>query len=338
MKIWIDIKNSHEPLFFKSIVSKLGDCDFVFTARNYIEVTKLLKKYNYDFIPVGKHHGKNLALKLYGLCMRELGLYFRTGKFDVALSHGSPYSVHVAVLKRRKSIHIYDNDLPTLSSRIALPFLDYLIIPKSIDASKFRRFSKKVKIFPFDGFKENIYVADYKPDPDFLDSLPFKNFITVRPEALKAEYVPKQTKSIVPEILAQLENSRFNVLYLPRYEEDRIWADSFKNVFIPPEPLNGLDACYYSQAVLTGSGTLAREAAVLGTPAVSFFPGEELLSVDQEMIKRGWLMHSRDALEIMDYIKETKKRAPDMQTSQRVREEVINILREIMGNIQRSIG
>jgi predicted glycosyltransferase len=335
MKVWIDIKNSHEPLFFKSIISKLEDYDFVFTARDYIEVTQLLKKFNYSFIPVGKHHGKNLALKLYGLCMRELGLYFRTGEFDVALSHGSPYSVHVAVLKRKKSIHIYDNDLPTLSSRIALPFLDYLILPKCIDAIKFKRFSKKVKIFPFDGFKENIYVADYKPDPDFLDSIPFKDFVTVRPEALKAEYVPKKTKSIVPEILAHLGNSRFNVLYLPRYEEDRIWVDSFKNVFIPPEPLNGLDVCYYSQAVLTGSGTLAREAAVLGIPAVSFFPGKELLSVDREMIKKGWLMHSRDALEIIGYIEKTKKRESEIQASQEVRKEVINILIEILENIQR---
>ena len=133
MKIWIDIKNSHEPLFFKSIISQLEGYDFIFTARDYIEVTKLLKKYNYNFVTIGRHHGKNLALKLYGLCMRELGLFFHTGSFDVALSHGSAHSVHVAMMKRKKSIQIYDNDLPTISSRLALPFLDFLIIPKCID-------------------------------------------------------------------------------------------------------------------------------------------------------------------------------------------------------------
>jgi len=210
-----------------------------------------------------------------------------------------------------------------------------LIIPKSIDSYNFRRFSKKVEIFKFDGFKEDIYLADYEPDPHFSDCVPVKNFIAVRPEALKAEYVPKHAKSIVPGILAELDKSGFNILYLPRYIEDRSWAQSYKNVYIPPEPLNGLDVCYYSQAVLTGSGTFAREAAVMGTPAVSFFPGKELLSVDKEMIKRGWLMHSRDPFEIVEYIKNTKKKELDIERSRNVREEVINILREILCEVKK---
>ena len=46
----------------------------------------------------------------------------------------------------------------------------------------------------------------------------------------------------------------------------------FQNIkiFVPEGPLNGLDVCY-SDAVLTGAGTFAREAAILGTPAISFF-------------------------------------------------------------------
>jgi len=333
MIIWIDIKNSHEPLFFKSIISKLGDYDFIFTARDYIEVTELLKKYDYDFVTVGKHHGKNLALKLYGLCMRELGLFFHTRKFDVALSHGSAHSVHVAALKRKKSIHIFDNDLPMLSNRLSLPFLDYLLIPDCIDAEKFKRFSKKVKIFKFDGFKEDIYIADHEPDPSFLNDIPVKSFIAVRPEALKAEYVPKHAKTIIPDIFEGLSKLGVDIIYLPRYVEDREWANSYKNVFIPPQPLNGLDVCYYAQAVLTGSGTFAREAAIMGTPAVSFFPGEELLSVDKEMIRRNWIIHSRDPAEIIEYTKRTRKRKVDVQRSRNVRDKVVNILKEILSEV-----
>ena len=135
----------------------------------------------------------------------------------------------------------------------------------------FKRYSKKVRVFKFDGFKEDIYVADYHPDPAFFENVPFKKFVAVRPEALKAEYVPKHAESIVPDILARLEDSGYNVLYLPRYEEDRTWGESYANIFIPQEPLNGLDVCYYAHAVLTGSGTFAREAAVMGIPAVCFF-------------------------------------------------------------------
>jgi len=330
MRIWIDIKNTHEPLFFKSIISVFDDHDFIFTARDYIEVTKLLDKYNYDYIKIGRHHGKKLIMKLYGLLSREFELLLRTHKFDVSLSHGSAHAVHVAFMKHKKSIHIYDNDLPTLSSRLALPFLNYLIIPESIDPYKFKRFSKKVKIFTFDGIKEDIYIADYEPDPDFLKEFPFKNFIGVRPEALKAEYVPKDAKSIVPDLLQELDKSGINILYLPRYEEDKAWAKSCENIYVPPEPLNGLDVCYYSQAVLTGSGTFAREAATMGTPAVSFYPGKELLSVDRDMISKGWIMHSRNPQEIVEYIKNTTKRKFDDERSKKVKIDVINTLKGIL--------
>lgn len=313
MKIWVDIKNSHEPLFFRSLAAGLSGHEFLFTARDYIEVTKLLDRYGYHYTTVGRHHGRKLIMKLYGLIHRELGLFFRTGKFDVSLSHGSVHAVHVAAAKRKKSIQIYDNDLPTLNNRLALPFLDYLIIPESIDRQKFQRFSKRLKIFTFDGFKEDIYVADHRPDPAFMDGLPFTDFVAVRPEALNAEYVPADVRSIVPQLLRELDRAGIGILYLPRYPQDREWGKEARNIFIPPEPLNGLDVCHYARAVLTGSGTFAREAAAMGTPAVSFYPGEELLSVDREMIRRGWMIHSREPSEIVDFVRSARRKPLDRE-------------------------
>lgn len=338
MKIWVDIKNAHEPLFFRSLLSGLEGHEFVFTARDYIEVTRLLDRYGYRYIKVGRHHGKKLIWKLYGLVRREAGLFLRTGKFDVSLSHGSAHAVHVAAAKGKKSIHIYDNDLPTLSSRMALPFLSYLVIPQSIDRQRFRRFSRRVKIYSFDGFKEDIYIADYRPDPGFLGGLPFRDFVAVRPEALKAEYVPRDARSIVPELLKELGEAGFKVLYLPRYPEDREWAAGMEaNVYIPPEPLNGLDVCYYSRAVLTGSGTFAREAAAMGTPAVSFYPGKELLAVDRDMIERDWIVHSREPSEIVRFVETSgKKAAADRERSRAVRREVVGIIQGILGEIEES--
>jgi predicted glycosyltransferase len=334
MKIWIDIKNSHEPLFFQALTADLSDHQFVFTARDYIEVTKLLDRYGYDYITVGRHHGRKLIMKLFGLVQRELGLYFRTGKFDVSLSHGSVHAVHVATAKRKKSIQIYDNDLPTLNNRLALPFLNYLIIPQSIDGQKFQRFSKKLKICTFNGFKEDIYIADHQPDPGFLDAFPFSDFVAVRPEALKAEYVPVGVRSIVPELLQELERSGMGILYLPRYEEDKEWAAGIENVYIPPEPLNGLDVCHYARAVLTGSGTFAREAAAMGTPAVSFYPGQELLSVDREMIKRGWMIHSREPSEIVDFVQKSRKNPSDKERAKTAKKEVVGIINDILSTIK----
>ena len=64
--------------------------------------------------------------------------------------------------------------------------------------------------------------------------------------------------------------------------------------------------------------TFAREAACMGTPAVSFYPGNELLSVDEEMIRRGWMFHSRDPEEIVEYVLSSKRRKVDFSRSKNI--------------------
>ena len=103
----------------------------------------------------------------------------------------------------------------------------------------------------------------------------------------------------------------------------------FSNVFIPEKPLAGLDVCYYSKAMLTGAGTFAREAALLGTPAVSFFPGN-YLAVDKEMISRKWEFKSRNPDDIYNYVNSSKKREMNIERSKEVQNRVIQIIEKIL--------
>jgi hypothetical protein len=153
--------------------------------------------------------------------------------------------------------------------------------------------------------------------------------VTVRPENILASYVPDHTRSIVPELIRSLITKGFNVLYLPRYEMDHSYIEKLDNVFIPKAPLNGLDVCYYSSAVLTGAGTFAREAAVLGTPAVSFFAGKDLLSVDKHLIKEKKMFYSRTPSDIISYLSTVKKRPFINTNSLYVKECVIEKLKSI---------
>ena len=131
-------------------------------------------------------------------------------------------------------------------------------------------------------------------------------------------------------MLKKLYKSKYNIIFLPRYESDKEYIKGMKNVYIPPEPLNGLDACFYASAVITGAGTLAREAACLGVPAVSFYSGKQLLAVDKKMIKEGKMFYSRDPQKILKYIKNTKKVNPDLERSKKVKEEVIKKIEEVI--------
>ena len=77
---------------------------------------------------------------------------------------------------------------------------------------------------------------------------------------------------------------------------------------MPDGAVNGLDACYFSDAVLTGASTMAREAACLGIPAVSFYAGSDLLTVDKSLVDAGKMFFSRNPENIMNFLKDSTDR------------------------------
>jgi len=133
-------------------------------------------------------------------------------------------------------------------------------------------------------------------------------------------------------LLKNFEKENINIVYLPRGSEDKKFAGGYENVYSPPSALNGLDLSYHARATLTGSGTMAREAAVLGTSAVSFFPDEKLLCVDQDLVNRKKILHSRDPEEIVDYVISNwnKKKKPEFEKAKKVKKEVIGIINKII--------
>jgi predicted glycosyltransferase len=234
-KIWLDIKNSHEPAFFKPFLKRFNDHEFFITSRQSAEITDLLNKMEIKNNPVGKHYGKHIVEKILGLFIREATLFFRVPEFDVALSHGSTYAIHVGKLRLRNVICFSDNDMENFEHKVTLMFIDYLIIPNVIPINTLiKQGAKKESIIQYNGFKEDVYVADFRPDPNFLDDLLFDDFITIRPEALQAAYVSRNAKTIVPQLLSEFVKENVNILYLPRYPEDNAYAKGYDNVYIPP--------------------------------------------------------------------------------------------------------
>lgn len=331
-RIWIDMKNSHEPLFFRSIIKNLPHENFVLTSRDYAELNNLLDKYRMKYTTYGSHGGRNFLRKTFErVFKRNFHLLRSLDNFDIALSFMSLESAFVGSLRDKKVISFTDNEIPQIYTKASLKFIDHLILPSAINQSDFNKLGiKSNKICQYEGYKEDIYIADFIPDSSFMDSIPFGDFVVVRPEAYKATYVSKNVKTIVPKLVRYLISNGENVIYLPRYPEDeRLVSRSTKNIYIPSNPLNGLDLCYYSKCVLTGSGTLAREAACLGVPSVSFFP-EILLAVDQMMVNQKLIYHSRDIEKILDYISNCERKIISLDRSKKVQKEVISLLRKIM--------
>lgn len=305
-KIWIDILNPSHPLIFGSVVPRLENAEVFITVRDRAETVELMKTFGLEGKIVGCDYRQPLK-KVVNLAWRTLVLFFKSGKFDWTISFENGSSILVAKLRGKKSILMCDNDLKfkqmtsgiqDMESKVKM-LADYIIIPRACYPA-FARHVNPEKLLAYDGYKEDLYIATYKPDEQFIAKLPFTNYVVIRPEALGSFYVTDK-KSIVPDLLHLLQEKGIHVVYLPREKEDYAYAEGF-DVYIPPKPLNGLDVCYYADAVLTGSGTMAREAACLGKKAVSFFPGENLLSVDQALIDEERIFHSRDPKAIGKYL------------------------------------
>lgn len=334
-KLWIDMINPSDVQFFNSLLKDLYEYEIISTTRNRAETVDLADYFKINNTVVGRDY-TNPAKKILGMIFRTLDLSLITPRFDCSLSFENGMSVFVSKLRRKKSIMYCDNDLKFIQKKSSIQdfetklksLADFTIVPK-VCYDNFKNYYDESKLLAFDGIKEDIYIADYIPNSSFLDTLPFENFIVVRPEALASIYV-KDKESIVPELLNAFTKENINVVYIPRDEGDARYAEG-TNVFIPERAFNGLDLCYYADAILTGSGTLAREAACMGTTSISFFPSSILLSPDQYLVDEGRIFHSRNVENIVDYVISRKNNQPvDLSKSKKAKDSVVSMTKEIL--------
>lgn len=323
-RIWFDFTNVPHVNFLLPIMNHLSSYEQIYSLRDFAETKGLFeKKIGKPFFLVGSHKGSNKLFKVLGSAKRVVDLYRIIPGFDVKISVGGDASSIVAKLHGKTSITFDDNEkAPNWRySRFSdLAFWPSVINKRTLNSQGF----KDKILFQYNGFKEDLYLADYIPDARFKDKLPFDNYVVLRPENIQANYVNGPAGSIVPDLLKRLKDLNKNVLFLPRYSSDKELARGYKNIYVPESAINGLDACYYSDAVLTGAGTMAREAACLGIPAYSFYAGKELLTVDQKMIELGWMYFSREPKQLIDRMLVAQKRETDLNRPKKVKDQILS--------------
>ena len=335
MKIWFDIINPPHVHFLSPLIKYYlqnnSDNEGIITVKNFAETVKLSASKDYKFNVIGKYNGKNKTTIVFSKIKRYLELLTKLDDFDLSMACGHEAS-QISWLKRKVSLFFTDNDIS--SPKLYNSFSDFIFMPSAIDNERLSELGvNKNKVVSYDGFKEDIYIAEYVPDKYFKNKIPFNDFVVLRPENLKASYVQKkQNISITPLLMELLIKKGINIVFLPRYDSDIEYVKNHK-VFMPEEPLNGLDLCFYADAVLTGAGTFAREAACLGIPAVSFFAGKRLMAVDKKMIDSRLMYYSRDPNEIVNYLSNSNKNEPDLNRCKMVSDELKEKINRLLNNL-----
>jgi len=295
-KIWIDLDNSPHVPFFAPIIEELesqGHTVLV-TARDCFQVCDLADLLSVRYRRIGRHYGKNMFLKLAGLGIRALqvGPMVLSEKPDLAVSHGSRSQLLAAKALGVPAVTIGDYEFAKL---FAVVRPNWLIVPQVIPDDAVRSF--KTKLLKYPGIKEDVYAPKFKPQSSIIEELGLndgKIVVTVRPPATEAHYHVPESDQLFEAVLDCLsERSDVKLVVLPRNHRqgERIQQARSKlfesgKAIIPQHVVDGLNLVWHSDLVISGGGTMNREAAALGVPVYSMFRGR-IGAVDQYLVGTG---------------------------------------------------
>jgi hypothetical protein len=321
-RIWIDLDNTPHVPFFEPIVRRLRERghEVVLTARDAYNVRELLGLSQLKAAVIGRHLGKNRAMKLAGTFERaaRLAAWASSCKPSLAVSHGSRAQMLAAKVLRVKSVVIADYEHVAHIMRA-----DHAIVPTLIPREVAGRIANDVMTYP--GIKEDVYASAFMPDPEFehVNALPRdKVIVTVRPPATEAHYHTRHSDQLFAATLELLAASAHtHTVLLPRSALQlrdivrRFGALAQRaGLTVPSGALNGLDLVWHSDLVISGGGTMNREAAALGVPVYSIFGGQ-IGAVDRWLAAHGRLRLLESASDVTTGIALVKRaRLPHRNT------------------------
>ena len=296
MRIWIDLANSPHVPFFRALANVFiqREHEIVVTARVFAETVELAEAAGFRPTVIGGHGGGKLSGKAGNLVQRALALarWARSRDLDLALSHNSYSQVLAARALSLKTVTLMDYEHQP-ANHLAFRLASSIIVPRAFPESALSRFgANPAKVKRYNGIKEDVYLADFQPDLQFENHLTKfgvtgKNIlVTVRPPASEALYHRFENELFDQLLERLLATPSVKVVLLPRNDSQRT-AYSVRgnyNLILPANPMDGGNLIAYSDLVVSGGGTMNREAAALGIPAASVYLGE-WAAIDQELVK-----------------------------------------------------
>lgn len=336
--IWIDLDNSPHVPFFYPIIKELEKRQYrlSLTARDCFQVCGLSDLHNLYYKKAGRHYGKNRVLKILGTFIRAFQLLpiAMKEKPVLAVSHGSRAQQITAALLGIPIIVILDYEFTQ-----SVPFvkLKRIIAPEVVTTTESVKFKNNIQTYP--GIKEDVYVPFFKPNIQILEELGINEhsiLVTIRPPATEAHYHNPESEQLFTaavEYIGKIEHTK--MVILPRNEKKQTafiknkwpeWIKS-KKIIIPDKVVNGLNLIWYSDLVISGGGTMNREAAALGVPVYSIFRGK-IGAVDHYLSKNGRLTLLESIEDVKTSIKVVRRDKSD-NLEQQTRNALDTIVKHI---------
>jgi predicted glycosyltransferase len=345
--IWIDLENSPHVPFFRPIVEELerrGHTVMV-TARDCFQVCELADLFRMKYKRVGRHYGKNMLSKFAGLGVRTLQMTPQVlrQKPDLAVSHGSRSMFFLASCLRIPTLTILDYEHVRWMNFVQN---SWIMVPEIVPGTAASGFGvPQDHLLRYPGIKEDVYAPSFVPDPSCRERLGFSGddlVATIRPPASEAHYHNPESEKLLDAVFELMDaHPGIKGILLPRTPKQEAelrkrWPKLFQSgkLRVLDHVVDGLDLIWLSDLVISGGGTMNREAAALGVPVYSIFRGK-LGAVDQYLSQAGrlQLVHSPADVQARIRLEKRDRTASPRQTGQAAtfRAVVENILLVLNG-------
>jgi len=336
LRIWIDIENTPHAMIFRPIIEALNGRghDVFVTAKDIGQTLGMLDLFGIRYTPVGGGVKQKTFMKVRDIMRRSYDLLriVRRERFDIGLNHGSRSHIGACWLRRVPCIISYDYEYG--SKFLVHPLVDLTLVPDVFSDELMRAIgAHPARVRKYPGLKEELYLAGFVPSPEFRLPVPDNRILAVvRPPSSTAHYHNKASEVTCLSFLDRIARGDGRVLgwVVPRTPEEGHWlegryADAPDNIVIQKNAVDGLDLIWRADLVISGGGTMTREAAVMGVPSYSIF-ASRLGAVDQHLADTGRLHLIRNEGQIDQIKLEKRDRRPYVPPPPKVLEFFLDVL------------
>ena len=334
MRVIIDVLTPKQLMFFPKLAQRLDKMghEALMTTRKYREVTQLLLKRGIDAVAVGEHGGGNLRDKLLASTDRIQHLVGVFDDFspDAAVSFSSPEMARTSYGLGIPHICVNDSPHSVAVASLTIPLSKKLLTPDMIRVEEWTKFGvAEENIVQYHALDPWAWLRDFEPDRGVLDELGLDDsapIVTFRLPEVFASYLLDNSvvHMALREFIAQfLELSGdAQVVVVPRYQKQiQELRDVFGDGIVLSESvIDGASLSAFSDVFVGMGGTMSAEAALLGVPTISCYPGEYI--IEDYLIKEGLITKMADPeqllgeiMGILADIEERKRLATERATS-----------------------
>jgi uncharacterized protein len=282
MRIWVDVLTPKQALFTKEMLARAPrKIELVITSRDYSELNRFLSQIKMEHKSFGRHGGPTVQGKLVASIdrMHALVPYVTSLRPDSSISFISPEAARVSFGLGLPHFICSDSPHAVAPCKLAIPLSRSVFTPFVIKKSRWTHYGiNGTQVLNYHALDPWAWLLTKKKE---RVNNAGQNVVLIRLEESYASYV--KSGMGISEVLDRLvrvirSKGDFEIVIIPRYDDQREWARKKfgKACVVPSGTVDGTDMISKASLLVGGGGTMTQEAALLGTPNISYFPSSHL--------------------------------------------------------------